>query len=222
MDTIKNGNRKNLSDISLHVQAGNAKTTADLVTQALGRKVSPTEILTDGLAVGFMEVKKRFYRCEILDSEVLVAERAIKAGIEVLNPRLEKKQNPFLGTVITGTMEGDIRDTEKVIISAIMQSLDLKVIDLGISIPNTRFIEAAVEAKANIISCNTSLTIFLPKMKSLIQAAEQAKIRDKTKILLSGGPVTAWFCKYIDADMYAPDIIKASKMAADYCKTLEK
>jgi len=207
-----------LKNISNSIQSGDSDQTRDLVSQALKDNCSPESILMEGLVAGMMETGKRFYRNEILDSEVLIAEQAMKAGLEILEPSLESGHIPAIGTVIIGTLEGDIRDTEKNIISIVMQNLGLKVIDLGTSVSNMRFIEAAIEEKANIIACTAALTTFLPQMKSLVQAASLANIRGRTKILFSGGPVTEWFCKSIDADMYAPDLVRAAEIAADYCK----
>ncbi|MCL2374873.1 MAG: cobalamin-dependent protein [Treponema sp.] len=146
----------------------------------------------------------------------------MKTGLEIVMPVLKKEQGTFLGTVIIGTLGGDIRETEKNIISCLMQSHGLNVIDLGTSVSNLRFIEAAIEEKAEIIACNTSLTIFMPQMKSLVQAAGQADIRGKTKILLSGSPVTEWFCKSIGADIYASDMVQAAEIAAEHCRKLER
>ena len=203
--------------ISICVQAGNAMQTEGLVTQALKENHLPSDILREGLAAGITEMKKKFYRNEILASHVIIAERAMKAGLQILMSQIKKSQSTLLGTVIIGTLEGDIRETEKDIISVMMLSLGLKVIDLGPSISNTRFVEAAIKEKAQLIVCTTSLTIFLPQMESLVLAASQADIRQRTKILLSGGPVTELFCKNIEADLYAPDPLRAAEMAAEYC-----
>jgi 5-methyltetrahydrofolate--homocysteine methyltransferase len=206
-----------LKEISRCVQSGNIKLTAALVTRALEENYPPDEILRKGLAAGIMETERRFRRNEILNAEVFIADQAMKAGLDILMPVFEKEQTKPIGTVIIGTMEGDIRETEKRVTSCLMRSLALRVIDLGTSVSCMRFIEAAIDEKAQIIACNANLTTFLPQMKALVQAANQANIRNRTKILLSGGSVTEWFCKSIDADMYAPDLIQAADMAADYC-----
>jgi len=209
-----------LHDISTCVQSGKTTQTVALIREAIKENIPPGRILREALIESIMETEKRFHKNEILETEILVAERAMKAGLEVLMPFLNTAKEPPIGTVVAGTMEGDIRDIEKDIIVSLMQSLGLRVIDLGTSVPNIRFIECAMEEKANIITCTTALTTFLPQMKFLVQAADQAKIRGKTKILLSGGPVTEWFCKSIEADMYAPDLVQAAEMAAEYCKKL--
>jgi len=207
-----------LQNISTSVQEGNARKTEELVAQALKAACPPAEVLMKGLADGMIETEKRFYRNEILDSDVLIAEWAMKAGLQILMPALKEEQRSLPGTVIIGTLEGELRETGKEILSCLMQSQGLRVIDLGTSVSTIRFVEAAIDETAEIIACTTALTIFMPQMKLLVQAAAQADIRGKTKILLSGGPVTEWFCKSIEADMYAPDPIKAAEMAAEYCR----
>ena len=210
-----------LENIIIKVQEGNTRQTEVLIAQLLKENYSPENILRKGLIAGIMEMEKKFRKNEILDSEFTLAERALKAGLDILRPIFSERQNSFAGTVITGTLEGDIRETEKDITSCLMQSMGLKVIDLGISVSSIRFVEAAIEEMAQIIACTTTLTIFLPLMKSLVQATGQANIRGKTKILLSGAPVTEWFCKSIDADMYAPDPLQAAKIAAEYCRKIK-
>ena len=207
-----------LHSISTNVQAGNTRHLKDLIAQALKENCLPADILREGLVAGMMEMQKKFHKYEILESELLIAELTMKSGLQILMPVIKNEQTPCLGIVITGTLEGDIRETEKDIISYLMQSLGLRVIDLGSSVSSVQFIEAAVEEKARLIVCTTDLTLFLPRMKSLVQAASQANIRQKIKILLSGRPVTEWFCKGIEADMYAPDPIRAAEIAAEYCK----
>lgn len=207
-----------LNNISDSIQSGSIRQTEDLVSQALKENYPPVRIIKEGLIAGMMDLKKKFFRGEILDSEVLIAEQSMKAGFQILMPVIKDNKTLPTGTVITGTLEGDIRETEKDVMSIMMQSLGLRVIDLGTSISSIRFIEAAIEEKAQIIACTIMLTSFLPQMKSLVQAAGHTDIRGKTKILLSGGPVTEWFCKSIGADMYAPDMVRAAELAAEYCQ----
>jgi len=209
-----------LQDISLSIQEGNVKKAISLVATALKEKRPPADILRDGLAAGMIEMEKKFNKNEILDSEILIAEFAMKAALHVLESVLQKDTSSFLGTVIIGTLEGDIRETGKNIVSCLMQSQRLKVIDLGTSVSNIRFIEAAIEEKAELIACNAALTIFLPQMKAIVQAEAQTDIREKTKVLFSGAPVTEWFCKTIEADLYAPDPVQAAEIAAEHCRKL--
>ena len=208
----------NLQSISISVQEGDIRKTENLVVQALIEKYPPADILREGLVAGMMQTEKRKHRNEILDSEVLIVELAMKAGLQILMPVSMYTQSSFYGTVITGTLEGDNRETEKGITTVLMQSLGLRVTDLGTSVSSVRFIDTAIEEKAQLIVCATAQTIFLPQMKSLVQAAAHADIRSKTKILFSGKPVTEWFCRSIKVDMYAPDPVRAAEIAAEYCR----
>jgi len=214
----RKGTMTDIKEISYSIQSGDTRQAIDLVNQAIMDKCQPLSILREGLVAGMMETEKRFLKNEILDSEVLIAEQTMNAGLDILRPVLEAAREPPLGTVIIGTPEGDIRETEKNIISIMMQNIGLKVKDLGVNVSNIRFIEAALEEKAHIIVCTTSLTTFLSRMKSLVQAADQANIRPKTKLLLTGRPVTEWFCKSIDADLYAPDPVQTAEVAVEYCR----
>jgi methanogenic corrinoid protein MtbC1 len=211
-----------IENISAAVQSGNIKLTEDLIAAALKDNVPPAVILKDGLAARVLEMKKKFREKEILDSEIIMAEKALEAGIDILMTDIKHEQESFIGTAVTGTVEGDIRETEKKIISAMARILNVSVIDLGTGVPAAGFINAAVKEKANVIVCTTDLTIFLPRMKELVQAATLAGVRGKIKILLSGAPVTEWFCKSIDADMYAPDPLQAAETAAGYCEKINK
>ena len=207
-----------MEDISNSVQSGDTRRTVDLIGKAIADKCQPFLILREGLVAGMMESEKKFQKNEILDSEVLIAEQAMKAGLSLLAPVLEEAKKTPIGNAVIGTPEGDIRDTEKTIISIMMRYMGLKVKDLGTSVSNIQFIEAALEERAQLIVCTTSLTTFLPRMKSLMQAAAQANIRSKTKLLFTGRPVTEWFCKSIDADLYAPDPVQAAEIAVEYCR----
>jgi len=207
-------------NISLSIQSGDAVQTEKLISHALREDFPKAKILREGLAAGIMEAEKRYQKNEIFDSEYLICEWALQAGLNLLQSAMNADEGECTGTIITGTLEGDIRETGKDLSACLMQSLGLKVIDLGSSVSSYRFIEAAIEEKAQLIACTTSLAMFLPLMKSLVLAASQTKIRSRTKILLSGNPVTEWFCESINADMYAPDPIQAADMAANYCQRI--
>ena len=211
-----------LNEISHYVSEGKTTQIADLVNRALKEEYPAEKILREGLVAGIMEAEKNLIINELPGPEIVFAERALNIGLEILNPLLNGSPDPPIGTVITGTPEGDIRETEKKIITVMMQSMGLRVIDLGTSIPVIRFIEAAIEEKARMIICTTSLVTFLPRMKLLVQAANQASLKGKTKILICGRPVTVWFSKSVNADMYSPNPVQTAEIALEYCKKVIK
>jgi methanogenic corrinoid protein MtbC1 len=208
-----------LNVVAENIQEGKAKEASDLIAQAINEKRGIDRILREGVIAGMTAVDRRFRKNEISVPELLVAERAMNMGIQVIKSHLSCKETAPKGTVIIGTLEGDILEREKNLTSIMMQGLGLKVVDLGVSVSTVQLINAAIEEKAQIIACSAALTTYLPQMKSLVQAAASANIRDTVKILISGGPVTVQFCRCIGADMYAPDVVSAAEMAAAYFDT---
>jgi methanogenic corrinoid protein MtbC1 len=208
-----------LNDIAEHIQEGKAKEASKLIVQAINENHDIDCILKEGLIAGMTSVDRRFRKNEISVPELLVAERAMNMGIQIVKAHLNNREAAPKGTVVIGTLEGDILEREKNLTSIMMQGLGLKVIDLGVSVSTGQMISAAIEEKAQIIACSAALTTYLPQMKSLVQAAASAQIRDTVKILISGGPVTVQFCRCIGADMYAPDVVSAAEMAAAYFDT---
>jgi methanogenic corrinoid protein MtbC1 len=208
-----------LNNIAENIQEGRAKECSDLIVQAIGENHDIDCILREGLIAGMTTIDRRFRKNEISVPELLIAERAMNMGIQIIKSHLSGRETPPKGTVVIGTLEGDILERDKNLTSIMMQGLGLRVIDLGVSVSTGQMISAAIEEKAQIIACSAALTTYMPQMKSLVQAAALAKIRNTVKILISGGPVTVQFCRCIGADMYAPDVVSAAEMAAAYFDT---
>jgi methanogenic corrinoid protein MtbC1 len=206
----------NLNEIAEKIQAGKAKEASCLINRAINEDYSIDRIVREGLVAGMTAVDRRFRKNEISIPDLLIAERAMNMGIQIIQSRLSATAVSPKGTVVIGTLEGDILEREKNLTSIMMQGLGLRVIDLGVSVSTGQLIAAAIEEKAQIIACSAALTTYMPQMKSLVQAANSARIRDSVKILISGGPVTVQFCRCIGADMYAPDVISAAEMASAY------
>jgi methanogenic corrinoid protein MtbC1 len=210
----------NLNEIAENVQIGRAKDVSRLISRAINEHYSIDHIVKEGLLAGMTIVDRRFRKNEISIPDLLIAERAMNMGIQIIQSYLSTLAIIPKGTVIIGTLEGDILEREKNLTSIMMQGLGLRVIDLGVSVSTGQLIAAAIEEKAHIIACSATLTTYMPQMKSLVQAATSAQIRNRIKILISGGPVTVQFCRCIGADMYAPDVISAAEMAAAYFENL--
>ncbi|MDR1862791.1 MAG: cobalamin-dependent protein [Treponema sp.] len=205
-----------LSKIAENIQAGKAKEVSCLISRAISEDCGIGCIVKEGIIAGMTAVDRRFRKNEISVPELLVAERAMNMGIQIIQSYLDSRIIAPKGTVVVGTLEGDILEREKNLTSIMMQGLGLRVVDLGVSVSTGQLITAAIEEKAQIIACSAALTTYMPQMKSLVQAATSAQIRNTVKILISGGPVTVQFCRCIGADMYAPDVISAAEMAAAY------
>ncbi|MDR1302729.1 MAG: cobalamin-dependent protein [Treponema sp.] len=207
----------NLYTIALSIQAGNAKETNDLIAQAVNEQYPLEDILKQGLIAGMEAADQQFRRNEIGIPEVLVAERALNMAIKILTPHLHASESAGKGTVVIGTVKGDIQDTEKNLISVMMRGLGLRVIDLGAAVTSERFIHAAEQEKAQIIACTAARTTTMPQMKTLVQAVNSAGLRNQVKIMVSGDPVTERYCEVIGADLYAPDVISAAEIAEAHC-----
>jgi methanogenic corrinoid protein MtbC1 len=214
--SLKEYKMVDLNEIAKDIQTGKAKEASFLIGLAINENCAVDRIVREGLIAGMSTVERRFRKNEISIPDLLIAERAMNMGIQIIQSYLSRKTTNPKGTVIVGTLEGDILEREKNLTSIMMQGLGLRVIDLGVSVSTGQLIAAAIEEKAQIIACSATLTTYMPQMKSLVQAAASAQIHGAIKILISGGPVTIQFCRCIGADMYAPDAVSAAEMAAAY------
>ncbi|MDR1374091.1 MAG: B12-binding domain-containing protein [Treponema sp.] len=203
-----------LQEISISLQSGKAREMSDLINQAMEENYSIDNILQQGLIPGIAAVEERFRKNEIFVPELLIAARAINMGVKILRPAPDVSA----GTVIIGTIKGDMRDTEKNLIAALMEGMGLRVIDLGSGISPEKFLDAAKGERAQVVICTASHTRSMFQIKFLIKAFAADEIRDRTKVMVTGTPVTEQFCRIIGTDLYAPNIISAAELAAAQCK----
>ncbi len=203
--------------ISENLQKGKAKDVEALVQQAIDEKVAAKDILEQGLMAGMSVVGERFKKNEIFVPEVLIAARAMKAGVKLLRPLLVTDGVQARGTVVIGTVKGDLHDIGKNLVAMMMEGAGLRIVDLGTDVSPERFVEAAKAENANIIACSALLTTTMTQMKNVVQAVESAGLRDHVKIMVGGAPVTESFCKSIGADRYAADAATAAEIAASLC-----
>jgi methanogenic corrinoid protein MtbC1 len=209
----------NLHEIASSLENCKSGETADLVAMAIAENYNTECIIREGLYPGIMAAVKHYHNNEILIPDFLTAERALNQSIKILRLSMQDADTAQCGKVITGTLKGDIREWEKNLISILMQSMGIRVIDLGVSVPTECFISAATDdEETRIIACSTALTTHLPQMKYLVLALSAANLRERVKVLFSGGPVTQMLCGSIGADFYAPDPISAAEVAVDYCR----
>lgn len=206
-----------LNEISLKLQQGNAKAVKELVQQAINEGFAAEEILEKGLMAGIDVIGEKFKNNEIYVPEVLIAARAMNAGTALLKPLLVSGNVKAKGKVVLGTVKGDLHDIGKNLVRMMMEGKGLEIIDLGIDVPCEKFIETAIQEKAQIIACSALLTTTMNEMKLIVEAAKEAGIRDQVKIMIGGAPVTDQFRKNIGADLYAPDAASAAEVAVQAC-----
>ena len=205
-----------LVEIGEALEKGKRKIVVQQVKEALEAGYTPQQILTEGLLPGMDRVGVKFRNNEIFVPEVLVAARAMSAGTEVLKPLMAGDDSTCLGTVVIGTVKGDLHDIGKNLVKMMVEGKGIEVIDLGVDVPAETFIQTAIEKNAKIICCSALLTTTMPAIADVIKAAEDASIRDKVKIMVGGAPVTQEFADSIGADCYTPDAATAAVAAANF------
>ncbi len=206
-----------LRAISEFLQKGNAKEVRELTRQAIEEGVDPKQILEQGMMAGMDVIGKKFKNNEVFVPEVLIAARAMNAGMEALKPLLAGAGVKSRGTVVIGTVKGDLHDIGKNLVAMMMEGKGLSVIDLGTDVSPSKFVEEAVANNAQIIACSALLTTTMKEMEQVVKHVNDAGIRDKIKIMVGGAPVTESFCKSIGADRYTPDAASASETAVELC-----
>ncbi|MHA1509684.1 MAG: corrinoid protein [Promethearchaeota archaeon] len=198
-----------LNDISKALQRGKAEKVSELVKQALNEGVTPKNILEEGLIHGMSIIGKQFKKNEVYVPEVLIAARAMHAGMDVLKPKLIESGVKNIGKVVMGTVQGDLHDIGKNLVEMMLEGAGFEVIDLGTDISTDKFVEAVKEHRPNIIGMSALLTTTMVNMVEVIKALDAEGLRDKVKIMVGGAPVTQNYADQIGADGYSPDASSA-------------
>jgi 5-methyltetrahydrofolate--homocysteine methyltransferase len=197
---------------------GKAEVVKELTQGALSSGDSAEKVLKEGLIKGMERIGVRFKNCEIYIPEVLIAARAMHAGMAVLKPILAKSSGAMTGKVVIGTVKGDLHDIGKNLVAMMLEGGGFEVTDLGTDVSPEKFVESLKQSQAPVIGMSALLTTTMGQMKTTIQAMETAGLRSKVKILVGGAPVTERFAKEIGADGYAPDAASAVDLAKSFTK----
>ena len=206
-----------LTEISEFLQKGKANEVKEVAQKGLDEGLSAKNILEDGLMPGMAIIGDKFKKNEVYVPEVLIAARAMNAGIEVLKPHMSEADASNKGTVVLGTVKGDLHDIGKNLVKIMMEGKGLNVIDLGIDVPAEKYVEAVKENSADVVACSALLTTTMTEMENVVKALEEAGLRDKVAIMVGGAPVTQSYCDSINADKYAPDAASAADEAIAAC-----
>jgi len=202
-----------LEDIKQAVIAGNAPMVKAFTEKALAEGVSVNDLINESLIGGMSYIGVKFKNNEVYVPEVLIAARAMHAGMGVLKPLLAGGGIKPKGIFVIGTVKGDLHDIGKNLVLMMMEGAGFKVIDLGIDVPTEKFIRAIEEHKPQIVGLSALLTTTMIQMKNTIQ--ELKPYRDSVKVMIGGAPVTQRFADEIGADAYAPDAATAVELAAE-------
>jgi len=188
---------------------GNAKEVENLVKDALNKKTPLKDILDNGLIAGMEVVGKKFKANDIFVPEVLLAAKAMHAGMNILEPLLVKEGIKPIAKVAIGTVKGDLHDIGKNLVSMMFRGAGFDVLDFGIDVPAEKFVKAAADGDVKVIAMSALLTTSMPSMKKTIEALKSAGVLKKIKTVIGGAPVTQEYANEIGADGYAADAASA-------------
>ena len=202
-----------LQKIASQLYAGEADDMAELVQSALGMGMSASKVLQGGLIAGMDQVGRDFKAGDLFVPEVLIAARAMHAGMNILRPLLAESGTPGVGKYVIGTVKGDLHDIGKNLVKMMVEGAGFDVVDLGTDVPPEKFVAAVREHQPELLGLSALLTTTMVNMKTTIEALQEAGLRGSVKVMVGGAPVTDAFAKQIGADAYAPDAASAVDMA---------
>lgn len=184
---------------------GDAEAVDPRINEALAEGADAADIMTNGLIAGMGMVGKHFASGEMFLPEVLSSAKVMHNGLRILLPLLAKSGRKALGRVVIGTVEGDVHDIGKRIVSSLLEGNGFEVIDLGVDVKADTFIKAIEEHKPDILGMSALLTTTMPSMGEVINLLGERNLRDKVKVIVGGASVNDQFAKSIQADGYAPE-----------------
>ncbi len=190
---------------------GDQATAVNVTKAALAEKMAPKAILNEGLIAGMDTVGQKFKKNEMYIPEVLIAARAMKMAMQVLEPELVKAGVKPIGKLVIGTIQGDLHDIGKNLVAMMLKGAGFEVIDLGVDVSPEKFVDAVKNKGATIVGMSALLTTTMPKMEKTVQALKAAGL--PAKIMIGGAPVTQGFADKIGAQGYAPDAATAVDLA---------
>lgn len=197
-----------LKQVEENIIDGKFKETEGLVKAALEQGKAPNEIIENALSKGIEEVGRRFRCDEYFLPEVMTSARAMTTAIEVLKPYFTSQKKSTIGTFLIGTVEGDMHDIGKNIVSMMMEAAGFAVYDIGIDVKPEVFIKEIREKSPDLVGISALLTMTMPMQRRTIEAIKEAGLRDKVKILVGGAPVDQAWAEEIGADAYGEDAIE--------------
>jgi len=197
---------KNLFDAVLEGDFEGVKTQ---VQASLDAKLDPALILNEGMIAAMREVGCRFEAGEYYVPEMLIAARAMQTGMALLKPHLQQADQKSSGRVVIGTVKGDLHDIGKNLVSLMLEGAGYEIIDLGVDVPAEEFVKKVTELKPDIVGMSALLTTTMPSMKTTIDALTAAGLRNHSKVIIGGAPVTETYAQQIEADGFSPDASRA-------------
>lgn len=198
-----------LTRIAEQLRLGEDEDVHRLVQEALDARVAPAEVLSKGLLAGMDVVGEQFREREIFLPDVLLAARAMYAGLDVLRPHLAREGVPTAGTVVIGSVKGDLHDIGKNLVGIMLKGAGFEVVDLGNDVPAERFVEAAEQSGAQVVGMSALLTTTMAGMARVVELVASGGLSGRVKTIVGGAPVSERFAREIGADAYAYDAASA-------------
>ncbi|MEE9554541.1 MAG: corrinoid protein [candidate division Zixibacteria bacterium] len=192
-----------------HLQKGDVEEVRKLTEQVIAEKQDTKKILDDGLIAGMTLIGQKFKAHEIFLPDVLLAARAMYAGLDLLKPLLISEGIPMIGKVVIGTVQGDLHDIGKSLVAIMLKGAGFEVIDLGRDVAPEKFLDTAKETGADVIGMSALLTTTMPVMKKVIDMAKEQSVRNDFKIIVGGAPLSEEYANEIGADAYCFDGVNA-------------
>lgn len=189
--------------------SGDKSHLVELTKQALSQGIKPEKILYEGLVPGMDVVGEKFKNDEFYIPEVILRAIIFKENVNILRPLLMDQDIKTMGKVLIGTVQGDLHDVGKNLVSLMLEASGYQVIDLGVDISIQTFVEKAKEHNVNIVGLSALLTTTMPNIKKVIQALQEEGLRGKVKVIIGGAPVSQSFADQVGADAYGHDATDA-------------
>ena len=201
-----------LKQLSEAVEFGKRADAKALTQELLDAGMAPLDIVEQGLVPGMSVIGEKFKNNEVFVPEMLIAARAMKESMSLLEPLLAQAGIKPKHTAVIGTVQGDLHDIGKNLVAMMLKGANFGVIDLGANVAADQFVNATREHNAEIVALSALLTTTMPAMKTTVEALRAAGLND-VKIMVGGAPVTQEFCDSIGADGYSPDAASAVDLA---------
>lgn len=202
-----------ISEIYNNILDGQRAKVAENVKAALSAGINPESILNEGMVAAMSEVGRLFEEGEYFVPEMLISARAMQEGLAVLKPVLVKENVQAAGKVIIGTVQGDLHDIGKNLVSMMLEGAAFEVTDLGTDVSPDKFVNAIRSSDAQVVAMSALLTTTMGNMKAIIDAINAAGLRSKVKIMVGGAPLSNQYADQIGADGYAQDASRAVLLA---------
>jgi methylmalonyl-CoA mutase cobalamin-binding domain/chain len=207
-----------LSQLYDDTLTGNGPAVLDLTNQGLALGIGPEELLYEALIPSLEEVGARFERGDFFVPEMLIAGKAMAGALEILRPLLAETGVATIGTIVMGTVKGDVHDIGKNLVNIMFEGAGFQVIDLGVQVAPEKFVEAVKEHKPDIVGFSAFLTTTMPMFKANINALTKSGLRDQVIVMVGGAPVTQEYADVVGADGYAADasaaVVRAKELLA--------